>query len=99
MTRTVLRAVVLSLGAVMIGGGLLLLRAGCGPGVALRLAVPGLLLIAALLCERWRYQRLHLEGPGAGWIATDERFVDPESGKLVTVFFRPSTGERRYVGS
>lgn len=82
----------------MVGGGLLLLLAGRAPGVTLRLAVPGLLLIAALLCERWRYQRLHREGPGNGWIATEERFVDPESGKLVTVFYRPSTGERRYVG-
>ena len=35
--------------------------------------------------------------PGAGWVATKERFVDPESGKLVTVFYQPATGERRYV--
>ena len=34
---------------------------------------------------------------GGGWRPTDERFVDPESGKLVTVWFDPATGERRYV--
>jgi hypothetical protein len=99
MKRTVLRAAVLALAAAMTGGGLLLLLAGCAPGVALRLAVPGLLLMGAVICEHWRYQRLHAEGPGIGWIATGERFVDPESGKLVTVFYQPSTGERRYVGT
>lgn len=34
---------------------------------------------------------------GGSWRATDERFVDPETGKLVTVWFDPSSGERRYV--
>lgn len=34
---------------------------------------------------------------GGGWRATEERFVDPESGELVTVWFDPETGERRYV--
>jgi hypothetical protein len=33
----------------------------------------------------------------SNWRATDERFVDPESGKLVTVWFDPQSGERRYV--
>jgi len=28
---------------------------------------------------------------------TDERFVDPETGQLTTVWFDPATGERRYV--
>lgn len=31
------------------------------------------------------------------WQATDERFVDPETGRLVTVWFDPETGRRRYV--
>jgi hypothetical protein len=99
MSRALLRIAVLGLGAAMIAGGLLLMRVGCTLGVGLRLAVPGLLLIGAVIGERWRYQRLQGSRPGAGWIATDERFVDPESGKLVTVFYQPSTGERRYVNS
>ena len=31
------------------------------------------------------------------WRATDERFVDPDTGKLVTVWFDPESGERCYV--
>ena len=34
---------------------------------------------------------------GGSWQRTDERFVDPETGKLVTVWFDPDSGERRYV--
>ena len=32
-----------------------------------------------------------------GMRPTDERFVDPETGHLVTVWYDPATGERRYV--
>ena len=35
--------------------------------------------------------------PHAALRPTDERFVDPETGHLVTVWFDPITGERRYV--
>jgi len=51
----------------------------------------------ALLVEHWRYKPLKSRHPGPDWLPTDERFVDPESGKLVAVFYKPSTGERRYV--
>jgi hypothetical protein len=34
---------------------------------------------------------------GGAWRPTDEKFVDPETGDLVTVWFDPATGERRYV--
>lgn len=34
---------------------------------------------------------------GGNWRQTDEKFVDPETGELVTVWFDPATGERRYV--
>jgi hypothetical protein len=95
---SLLRAAVLGLGAALIGGGLWLMQAGCGLGAGLRLAIPGLLLIAPIIGERWRYRRLQTARPGPEWLATDERFVDPESGRLVTVFYRKSTGERRYVG-
>jgi hypothetical protein len=99
MPARVLRAVALGLGAVIIGGGLWLCRVGAKPGAGLRLLIPGLVLIAALVIERRRYRCIAGERPGPGWVATGERFIDPESGKLVTVFYRPSTGERRYVGS
>jgi hypothetical protein len=99
MRRGVLRMAVLGLGAALAGGGLWLIVAGCPLGFGLRLAIPGLVLIGAVIGERWRYRRVHAARPGPEWVATGERFVDPESGKLVTVFYRPSTGERRYVGS
>jgi hypothetical protein len=50
-----------------------------------------------VLIERGRYQPLSDGSPGRGWRATTERFVDPETGRLVTVFLNPATGERRYV--
>lgn len=34
---------------------------------------------------------------GGTWQPTAERFRDDESGALVTVWFNPVTGERRYV--
>jgi hypothetical protein len=36
---------------------------------------------------------------GGNWRPTDEKFVDPETGELVTVWFDPATGERRYVSN
>jgi hypothetical protein len=75
----------------------LLAVTGCALGVTLRLAVPGLFLLFGLVVERWRYKRLTSRRPGPDWMPTNERFVDPESGNLVTVFYQPSTGERCYV--
>lgn len=34
---------------------------------------------------------------GATWQPRDERFVNPETGELVTVWYNPQCGERRYV--
>ena len=36
-------------------------------------------------------------GAGGSLQPTPERFLDEESGRLVTVWFNPETGERRYV--
>ncbi len=63
------------------------------------LAFWALILLAGLAIERWRYKRLSATAPGPGWQKTDERFVDPETGKLVTVYFHPATGERRYIAA
>jgi hypothetical protein len=93
-----LRAALAAAAAMMLlaGGGALV---ACGLGAAWPLSLPGLLLLAALLFERWRYKRLQTDRPGPDWVATGERFVDPESGRPVTVYHRPSTGERRYTVS
>ncbi|HWU27131.1 MAG TPA: hypothetical protein VN154_12095 [Rhizomicrobium sp.] len=57
----------------------------------------GLVLIAAILMERFRYKPIARKAPGPGWQRTDERFVDDETGKTVTVYTKPETGERTYV--
>ena len=43
------------------------------------------------------YKPLLGKKPGPGWVRTAERFVDPESGKMVDVFYEPSSGERQHV--
>ena len=58
----------------------------------------GAALVGGILLERGRYKRAERQPPEPDWVATDERFIDPSSGEPVTVFYRPSTGERRYVG-
>lgn len=55
------------------------------------------LFIIGLLFERFVYQKLRHGPQGAGWQPTEERFIDPQSGKLVTVWFHAASGERRYV--
>jgi hypothetical protein len=92
----VIRAALLAVGFAMSAGAIVLLEDGC-VAFAWRLGFLGLVLIAAVLVERWRYKRLGATHPGSDWIATAERFVDPESGKLVTVYYHPATGERQYV--
>jgi hypothetical protein len=95
----VLRALLLIAGLALLAGGAALAGLGYGVLPALRLSAPGLILIGAAVVERWRYKRIAGSAPGAGWVATAERFVDPESGRLVTVYFQSSTGERRYVAA
>lgn len=79
-------------GGVIAVGGALLWGGGGGPIVFI---FGALMMITAALEPV--YGRAKGKPNGAGWRATDERFVDPETGKLVTVWFDPSTGERRYV--
>ena len=55
----------------------------------------GAILFVGTLFERWRYSA-NARREGEGWVATGERFIDPESGKLVQVYYQASTGERRY---
>ncbi len=55
----------------------------------------GAFIFVAMLIERWRYQHAN-HGNLADWESTDEQFIDPETGKLTKVFYKPATGERRY---
>jgi len=94
----VLRTFLIVAGALLLIGGAVL-GVLCSVRLMLRLALPGLLLIGGALFERWRYKRLQEGRPGPDWVATDERFIDPESGRNVTVYYDSRTGERRYVAS
>ena len=59
------------------------------------------LLCTGILAVGVFYERTLSRGAGAprgaGWAPTAERFRDDESGAMVTVWFNPKTGERRYV--
>lgn len=57
----------------------------------------GVALVAAILIERFRYKPLAHTRPGPGWERTTERFVNDDTGKTVTVYIKPETGERIYV--
>jgi hypothetical protein len=96
MKRSAVRTALYIVGALLVAGSVAVAVIGCGPAAA-GLAGWGLILIIGLLIERWRYKPLAERRPGPDWTATDERFVDPETGRLVTVYFHPATGERRYV--
>jgi len=88
-----MRTVVLGIAVLLTASGLMCLLLGYGQGWPMTLW--GLLLLASVVFERWRYVRR--AGAMAGpWQATDERFADPETGKSVQVFYNPQTGERRY---
>ena len=81
-------------GALALVGLILLVRGLTGPGIyALGVGVVTLLGTAF---ERWRY-RPSDSGASATWEPTSERFVDPQTGKTVQVFYNPRSGERRYV--
>jgi hypothetical protein len=97
LSRSVLRAALFVVCGILFAATGWSAIAGCTLGATLRLAVPGFVLLFALVVERWRYKPLKGRPPGPDWVPTNERFVDPESGKLVTVFYQPATGERRYV--
>ena len=71
----------------------------------LGLFLPGLFVLAiwaaiaaiGLVFERFRYKPVLNAPSGEGWERTEERFVDPETGQTLTVYYRPTTGERAYV--
>jgi hypothetical protein len=93
---TVVRLVLLAIAGLLLAAGIAIAMVGAFPA-AIGLAGWGLLLLIGLLIERWRYKPLSERSPGPDWTATGERFVDPETGKLVAVYFHPASGERRYV--
>jgi hypothetical protein len=98
MSRSALRTGLLVVAGIALGCGALLASAGLGVA-ACWVGGWSLLIIVSVAIERWRYKSLADRPPGPSWVATGERFVDPETGKLVAVYHHPGTGERRYVAS
>jgi membrane protein implicated in regulation of membrane protease activity len=90
-----LRSWVIALGAAALVLGLILAVSGFPP--AFVFLMWGVILVVGILIERFRYKPLESSQPGPGWERTTERFVDDESGQLVTVYVQPGTGERKYV--
>lgn len=88
-----LRKALLGFACVLLAAGVFCLLAG--DAHAWPMAAWGLVLLLAVLLERWRYAQ-HDEAGSGEWQETEERFVDPESGRLMKVLYQPATGERRY---
>jgi hypothetical protein len=93
-----MRTIVAAIGGLFAAGALVLAALRSYPPASI-LAIWAAILLVGLLIERWRYKKLTAAPPGPDWQRTDERFVDPETGKLVTVYFHPATGERRYIAA
>jgi hypothetical protein len=92
----VLRLAVLIVGVLLLFGGAI--AAGYDvPGLSLWLLIAGGVTVVGTLCERVLYKPLLPKNPGTGWVKTEERFVDPDTGKTVDVFYDPRSGERQYV--
>jgi hypothetical protein len=57
-------------------------------------------IIALLLAvERAQYKPILKTPPAAPWRETGERFIDPASGQLVSVWVDPRDGGRAYVAA
>lgn len=60
----------------------------------------GLCILLAIVFEARRYRGAAPSSGSEGadaWQKTDERFVDPSTGKRMSVRYNPQTGERDYV--
>lgn len=91
-----LRWVIIGYGLLsLIGAVVLLFFVRATLGLALYLAVNGLILVGAVFLERKRYQT-QVDRSQGHWQTTSERFVDPTTKRLMEVFYNPATGERDY---
>ena len=94
---TLLLRITVAVGILLLGLGAWLAFAGAPVPAAVAPIILGLMLTIGVIYERRHYKTLCEGNPGPGWERTSERFVDPESDQLVTVYYKPTTGERKYV--
>lgn len=90
-----LRALLIGLGTIAVLAGIGLIVTAHWTGISMLVA--GALLLVGTLYERVRYKKPVTKAPGPGWQRTAERFIDDETGRPVTVWVEPKTGERAYV--
>jgi hypothetical protein len=93
----ILHRIVIAAGILLLGAGAWLAFIGAEPSAAIAPIVLGIMLTIGVIYERRHYKTIGEGNPGPGWEETSERFVDPESGQLVAVYYKPATGERKYV--
>ncbi len=93
-----MRAALIAIGTVLLAAVAVALLLGAPARAMLVPGVFAALLLVGTLFERRHYKPLADEPPtGPGWRPTEERFADPTSGALITVYHNARTGERRYV--
>jgi hypothetical protein len=90
-----LRSATIAIGVAALLGGLIALAFRCPPGFVFLFW--GAVIVAGTVFERFRYKPIEDSAPGGSWVRTTERFVDDETGKPVTVWLEPKSGERKYV--
>lgn len=90
-----LRSLIIAVGAALTVAGGIMLMFGVAGGIGCLIA--GIVVVVGTLFEQVIYKRVHGGAPGPGWVRTAERFVDPATGKTVTVYEQPKTGERAYI--
>lgn len=90
------RGILIALAVISILCGLVALATGAFPPAAI-FAIWGVLLVVGTVFERVIYKQTKPQPPGTGWVRTAERFIDDASGKPITVYVEPRTGERQYV--
>ena len=91
-----LRGILIALAVISILCGLVALATGAFPPAAI-FAIWGALLVIGTVFERVIYKQTKAKPPGDGWLRTSERFIDDTSGKPITVYVEPRTGERQYI--
>ena len=91
-----LRSFVIGCGVLAMLCGLVALATGLFSPAAI-FGFGGALLVIATVCERVIYKPIDRARPAPGWQRTPERFIDDATGKPVTVYIEPKTGERQYV--
>ena len=80
-----MRAAVLLVGILMLGGGILAFARG-SPGAGIYLSPIGLFLLLGTAFERVLYKPASEDLPGPGWTDTGERTIDPGTGKTIAVY-------------